>query len=110
MLLRVVSGHSVRRAWRVSARCTRRFALATFLPVGNAGRKPGGSPEGLTPQAWYVGDSVDDARCARAAGVPFIGVAAAASPGREALVALFEAEGARAVVDDINSLEEALAP
>jgi HAD superfamily phosphatase len=66
---------------------------------------------GYEPErASYIGDSVDDARCARAAGVPFIGVAAAANPGRAELAALFEAECARAVVDDINSLEEALAP
>ena len=29
-------------------------------------------------QGYYVGDTVDDARCARAAGVPFIGIAAPA--------------------------------
>jgi HAD superfamily phosphatase len=83
---------------------------ATAASAQNAGQKAGGSHEGLTPQAWYIGDSIDDARCARAAGVPFIGVAAKANPGRAELAALFEAEGARAVVDDINSLEEALAP
>jgi len=43
-------------------------------------------------------------RSARAAQVPFIGIA---SPGDE-LVPLFLAEGARAVIDDINHLESAL--
>ena len=46
------------------------------------------APEGLltiqrrSPDAklWYVGDTVDDARCARAAGVPFIGIAAQRTP------------------------------
>jgi len=73
-------------------------------------------PEGLlravtrvAPQAFYIGDSIDDARCARAAAVPFIGIAAASNPRRAELAALFQAEGARTVIEDINSLEEALA-
>jgi HAD superfamily phosphatase len=92
------------------------FGTAAALSGGEAPAQPhsaatkgGGGPEGLAPQAWYIGDSIDDARCARAAGVPFIGIAAASNPRRAELAALFEAEGARAVVDDINCLEEALA-
>jgi len=54
--------------------------------------------------ALYVGDNIDDLRSARAAQVPFIGIA---SPGDE-LVPLFLAEGARSVIDDINHLESAL--
>ncbi len=57
----------------------------------------------------YVGDTVDDARCARAAGVRFIGIASPAHPWRAQLDALFRAEGAWAVTGDINQLEEALA-
>ncbi len=53
---------------------------------------------------WYVGDTVDDARSARAAGVPFIGIASEASPRRDELIALFEAENASAVLADINQL------
>ncbi len=52
----------------------------------------------------YLGDNIDDARSARAAGVPFIGVAPAAS----ALTELFQAEGARAVIESINQLEQVL--
>jgi len=78
------------------------------------GEAPGASPAApvqtkAAPQAFYVGDSIDDARCARAAAVPFIGIAAASSPRRAELTALFGAEGARTVIEDINSLEEALA-
>ena len=62
------------------------------------------SPEGIV----YVGDTVDDARCARAAGVPFIGVAASAGPMQDELAKLLRAEGARAVIEDVNRLEEAL--
>jgi HAD superfamily phosphatase len=56
-------------------------------------------------RVWYAGDTVDDARSARAAGVPFIGIAAPSGLRREELVALFRAEGARAVIGDINEIE-----
>jgi HAD superfamily hydrolase (TIGR01548 family) len=59
-------------------------------------------------ELWYVGDTVDDARSARAAGVPFIGVAAPLVPERETLLALFQEEGALHVVEDINQLPEIL--
>ena len=74
------------------------------------------APEGLTKIAdatgadslWYVGDTVDDARSAREAGVPFIGIASQSSPRRAELKALFEAENAVAVLDDINQLESVI--
>lgn len=56
----------------------------------------------------YVGDAVDDARAARAAGVPFIGIASPSSPRRAELVSLFEAEQALAILEDINQLEAVL--
>ncbi len=65
-------------------------------------RHSGGAP------MFYVGDTVDDARAARAAGVPFIGIAAPANARYIDLVFLFQAEGAHAIVDDINYLEEVL--
>jgi len=55
---------------------------------------------------FYVGDSVDDARAARAAGVPFLGIAAPANPCYIDLVFLFQEERAWAIVDDINYLDE----
>jgi HAD superfamily phosphatase len=57
-------------------------------------------------KVYYVGDTVDDARAARAAGVPFIGVAAPSNPLYLDLVFLFQAEKAYAIVDDINFLDE----
>ena len=57
---------------------------------------------------YYVGDTPDDARCARAAGVPFIGVAAPSNRRYLDLVFLFQVEGPFAIVDDINYLEEVL--
>jgi len=60
-------------------------------------------------EVFYIGDTVDDARCARTAKVPFIGIAAPANPRYLDLVFLFQAEGAYAIVDDINYLEEVFA-
>jgi HAD superfamily phosphatase len=53
----------------------------------------------------YLGDNVDDCRSARAAGVRFIGIASRTSPG---LRELFEKEGAAAVIENINEIEEVL--
>lgn len=74
------------------------------------------APEGLIriaaefPQEplTYLGDTVDDAASARAAGVRFIGVASAANPKRAELVALLEEHGAAAVIENINELETVL--
>ena len=52
----------------------------------------------------YIGDTVDDARCAKAAYVPFIGIAARHSPRRHELVDLLRLEGAIQVIEDINEI------
>jgi HAD superfamily hydrolase (TIGR01548 family) len=52
----------------------------------------------------YIGDTVDDARCAKAAYVPFIGIAARNSPRRDELVDLLRLEGAIQVIEDINEI------
>jgi HAD superfamily phosphatase len=77
-----------------------------------ANRKP--APDGLLEimqancdcKVIYVGDTVDDARCSRAAEVPFVGIAAPSNPLYLDLVFLFHEEGAFAIVDDINYLGE----
>lgn len=96
-----------------------RFApLLSFDPVIGAEDVRDGkpAPDGLLEIAaitgvsriWYVGDTVDDARSARAAGVPFIGIASDANPRRAELKSLFAAENAVAILDDINQLESVL--
>lgn len=78
------------------------------LDVVNA--KP--APDGLhaiaaahpTSTLIYVGDNVDDARSARAAGVRFIGVA----DGSAQLATLLKEQGASAIVESVNDLEEVL--
>ena len=57
---------------------------------------------------WYVGDTVDDARSARAAGVPFIGIAAKNHIRRDDILRLFAQEKAAAVVENVNEIESAL--
>ncbi|MEJ7608770.1 MAG: HAD-IA family hydrolase [Bryobacteraceae bacterium] len=53
----------------------------------------------------YIGDTVDDARSARAASVPFIGIASRSNPRHHELVTLLKLEKAIAVLDNINELE-----
>lgn len=96
-----------------------RFLPDAFDPVVGSDdvkfTKP--NPEGLLKicstvphnRCWYVGDTVDDARASSAARVPFIGIASPASPRHAELARLLRAEGAVAVLDDINTLEEAIA-
>jgi HAD superfamily phosphatase len=57
---------------------------------------------------WYLGDTVDDARSARAADVPFIGVVARDHSRRAEVIRLFEQEKAIAIIDEVNDLENVL--
>ena len=85
-----------------------RFLLVTADDVQR--EKP--APDGLLKiaamrpgkQMLYIGDTVDDARSARAANVPFIGIAAPASPKHDELVTLLQSEGAIRVLGDINEI------
>lgn len=74
------------------------------------------SPEGLEliqkqcpgRELFYVGDTVDDARSSKAAGVPFIGVVASNHLSHDEILRLFEEEGAIAVIENVNQIEEVL--
>jgi HAD superfamily phosphatase len=57
---------------------------------------------------WYLGDTVDDARSAQSAGVPFIGVSMPQNPRHAEIAKLLLSEGAFAVLQDINELESLL--
>ena len=59
-------------------------------------------------QLIYIGDTVDDARPSRLAGVPFIGVAKHNHLRRAGLIQLFEQEGAAAVIENVNEIEGAI--
>ena len=97
----------------------RRFAVETmFHPLVCADDVANGkpAPDGLDKvrealdgvELLYIGDTVDDARSSRAAGVPFLGIAAPAVSHRDALIGLMRQEGAIAILDDINQLEQVL--
>lgn len=96
-----------------------RFGKGIFDPVVGVDHvsNPKPHPEGLHKireavphgKVWYLGDTVDDARASKAAGVPFIGIASPTAPRHAELTKLLRREGAIAVLDDINSLEAAIA-
>lgn len=87
-------------------------AIAADDTVANS--KP--APDGLLDIAatasgsdlLYFGDTVDDARSAQLASVPFVGIAHAANPAHEELVRLLRQNGAIAVIENINQIEEVL--
>ncbi len=97
-------------------RFARDFEFAPIIGMYDVRRhKP--APDGLLQirdaypgaKMFYIGDTIDDARCARAAGIPFIGIAAPSNPLYLDLVFLFQETGVHAIVDDINYLEEVFA-
>ena len=95
-----------------------RFTTLPFEPVVGVDNvaNPKPHPEGLLKirgtvpheRCWYIGDTVDDAKAGRAAGIPFIGIAEPSNTRYEEVVRLLKEYGAIAVLDDINSLEQAL--
>ena len=62
----------------------------------------------LGAKLWYVGDTVDDARSARAAGVQFIGIVSKHHSTRSEILRLFAEEQAVAVVENVNEIEGVL--
>jgi HAD superfamily phosphatase len=110
---------SGRRKWEADLTLNRfardiRFAPAIYV---DDVKKLKPAPEGLLrikelkpgQTVWYAGDVADDARCARAAGVRFVGVVSPACSWHKDLKQALLDEGAEAVIDDINQLEAALA-
>lgn len=78
--------------------------------------KPKPAPDGLLAiqhmkpgrKIWYVGDTIDDARAASAARVPFIGIIAEGHSRASELAELFRQENAAAVLENVNLIEAAL--
>lgn len=58
---------------------------------------------------WYLGDTVDDARSARSAGIPFIGVSTPHNPRHAEIADILRGFGAFTVISDINQLEALVA-
>lgn len=91
----------------------RKFDAPPFVVVGSDDvTNPKPAPDGLLqlrqrfPEGAirYLGDTVDDARSAAAAGVPFIGIAPGNTPDRSRLVELLRTEGAIEVIENVNEL------
>jgi HAD superfamily hydrolase (TIGR01548 family) len=92
-----------------------RFAPAVFNPVIGTDDvvNPKPHPEGLIKirstvphgRIFYLGDTVDDARSAGAAGIPFIGIAGTTTPRRTETIQALKQCGAIAVLTSINELE-----
>jgi HAD superfamily phosphatase len=93
-----------------------RFAPGIFTEIIGADDvlHPKPAPEGLlkisntTPhhKVWYVGDSIDDAQAAKEARIPFIGIAAKHAPDSKKLAELLKEDGALAVLESINEMEQ----
>lgn len=108
-----------RQRWEAELTLQRFAPHLAFSPIIGSGDvvrlKP--APDGLlriaeaapASKLWYIGDTVDDARCAQAAGIPFIGIAAPANPRYHELVSVLKAADAVAILDDINQLETVVA-
>ncbi|MCU0246507.1 MAG: HAD hydrolase-like protein [Bryobacter sp.] len=102
----------------VSVTLSRFAPEVRFSPIITADEttEPKPSPQGLEMiraacpgvELLYVGDTIDDARSARAAGVPFYGIASPATAWSAELARLLKAEGAVAVLDEVNQLESLL--
>jgi HAD superfamily hydrolase (TIGR01548 family) len=79
--------------------------------------KPKPDPEGLLKilggrdpaKALYLGDNVDDAVAAAAAGIPFVGILPQSAGARGARRALLSKHGALAILSDVKQLEARLA-
>ncbi|MDX2153041.1 MAG: HAD family hydrolase [Bryobacteraceae bacterium] len=89
-----------------------------FEPIVRQGMgfEPKPAPDGLLhiasvypgAELTFIGDTVDDAASAKAAGVRFIAVVAPGVPRYDEVRALHVEHGAAAVIDDINQLESVL--
>jgi HAD superfamily phosphatase len=120
-LLRDLSGHADLAIFTGRAKFEADITLGRYargivfdpLITDETVQNPKPAPDGLfmIQQAhpgktmWYLGDAVDDARSARAAGVAFIGVSTPHNPRQSEITALLRENGAVTVLEDINELE-----
>ncbi len=87
------------------------------LVTDDSVKNPKPAPDGLfviqqhhpEKKLWYLGDTVDDARSALAAGITFVGVSTPHNPRHEEITAILKQNGAVAVIEDINELEALVA-
>ena len=113
--LAIFTGRTLRELRHTFARFSARPYFLRIVTMDDVVRcKP--DPEGLLrilrgrdgASALYLGDNVDDALAARAAGVPFLGVLPHDGQARGARVAHLKELGALAVLSNVNQLEDLL--
>jgi HAD superfamily phosphatase len=88
-----------------------------FIVTDDSVPNPKPAPDGLEliqnqypgQTIWYLGDTVDDARSARSAGVPFIGVSTQHNPRHSEISEILKSHGAFTVLNDINELAAVVA-
>jgi HAD superfamily phosphatase len=114
-VLAIFTGRAKYEAEATLTRCAPRIRfdpLVTDDSVAN----PKPAPDGLLlikqrypdKRIWYLGDTVDDARSAQAAEVPFIGVSTPHNPRHAEITQILLSLGAVAVIPDINDLASLL--
>jgi HAD superfamily phosphatase len=104
--------------WEADATLARYAPRISFNPLitEEVVTNPKPAPDGLYmiqshypgKHIWYLGDTVDDARSAQSAGVPFIGVSTPHNARHDEITQSLRALGAFAVLSDINELENML--
>jgi HAD superfamily phosphatase len=104
-----------RAIYEADATLNRYAAQIRFDPIvtDDSVANPKPAPDGLElikkqypgKTIWYLGDTVDDARSAQAAQVPFIGVSMPHNSRHAEITESLRALGAFAVLKDINELE-----
>ncbi len=104
-----------RARYEAEATLTRCAPDIRFDPIvtDDSVANPKPAPDGLLlikqrypdKRIWYLGDTVDDARSAQAAEVPFIGVSTPHNPRHTEITEILRQHGAFEVITDINELE-----
>ena len=104
-----------RAKYEADATLQRHAPKINFDPIvtDDSVANPKPAPDGLElirqrhpqKQLWYLGDTVDDARSAQAAGVPFIGVSTPQNPRHDEIAGLLRGFGAFRVIANIDELE-----
>ncbi len=104
-----------RAKYEADATLNRYAAHIHFDPIvtDEAVANPKPAPDGLEiikqkhpgKHIWYLGDTVDDARSAQSARVPFIGVSMPHNPRQDEITESLRGLGAFTVLHDINELE-----
>jgi len=104
-----------RARYEADATLTRHASNINFDPIitDESVANPKPAPDGLhiigqrhpNKLTWYFGDTVDDARSAQSAGVPFVGVSTPHNPRHAEIAGLLRGFGAFAVISDINEID-----